>query len=113
MDGAGNDLIEGRFQFGLATRFPVDRSIAGPSSTGLAEDLLGLKRAEGPLLQGPLEGEILKGVGDGRVGPVVGRTGSKGKEKVAEVENGPPFGPSVPLRNRLGSSLTQLMDFGV
>ncbi|RVW16721.1 hypothetical protein CK203_076389 [Vitis vinifera] len=51
--------------------------------------------------------------GDGGVGPVVGPTGSKGKEKVAVVENGPPFGPSVPLRNRLGPSLTQLKAFGV
>ena len=44
---------------------------------------------------------------------MVGPTGSKGKEKVAVVENGPPFGPSVPLRNRLGPSLTQLKAFGV
>ena len=113
VDEAGSDLTEGWIQFGSATRFPMDRSVAGPSSTSLDEDLLGLKRAGGPLLQGPSEGEILKGAGDGGVGPVVGPTGSKGKEKVAVVENGPPFGPSVPLRNRLGPSLTQLKAFGV
>ena len=113
VDGAGSDLTEGWIQFGSATRFPVDRSVAGPSSTSLAEDLSGLKRAGGPLLQDPSEGEILKGAGDGGVGPVVGPMGSKSKEKVAVVENGPPFGPSVPLRNRLGPSLTQLKAFGV
>ena len=113
VDGAGSDLTEGWIQFGSATRFPVDRSVAGPSSTSLAEDLSGLKRAGGPLLQDPSEGEILKGAGDGGVGPVVGPMGSEGKEKVAVVENGPPFGPSVPLRNRLGPSLTQLKAFGV
>ncbi|RVW81298.1 hypothetical protein CK203_038163 [Vitis vinifera] len=85
VDEAGSDLTEGWIQFG----------------------------AGGPLLQGPSEGEILKGAGDGGVGPVVGQMGSEGKEKVAVVENGPPFGPSVPLRNRLGPSLTQLKAFGV
>ena len=47
VDGAGSDLTEGWIQFGLATWFPMDCSVAGPSSTGLAEDLSGVKRAEG------------------------------------------------------------------
>ena len=47
VDEAGSDLTEGWIQFGSATRFPMDRSVAGPSSTGLAEDLSGVKRAEG------------------------------------------------------------------
>lgn len=64
-------------------------------------------------MQGPSEGEILKGVGAGGARPVVGPLDSKGKEKVAIVENRPSFGSFAPLRNSLGPSLTQLKAFGV
>ena len=67
----------------------------------------------GPLLQSPLEGIILKGDGNGRVGPEVGPMGSKGKEKVSNVVTGLRFGPTVSLRKRNGPSLTHLKNFGV
>ena len=87
--------------------------MAGPSLTGLAENTLGLKWAGGPLLQSPLEGIILKGDGNGRVGPEVGPMGFKGKEKVSDVVTGPQFGLAVSLRKRNGPSLTHLKNFGV
>ena len=39
--------------------------------------------------------------------------GSKGKEKVSEVEIGQRFGPAMSLRKSSGSFLTHLKDFGV
>ena len=113
VDGAGRDLTEGWIQFGSMTRFSVDGAVAGPSLTGLAEDTLGLKWAGGPLPQSPSEGVILKGAGDGGVGPEVGLMGSKGKENVSEVEIGPQFGLAVSLRKRNEPSLTHLKDFGM
>ena len=113
VDGAGRDLIEGWIQFGSTTRFSVDGAVAGPFLTRLAEDTLGLKWARGSLPQSPSEGVILKGAGDGGVGPEVGPMGSKGKEKVSEVEIGSRFGPAVSLRKRNGPFLTHLKDFRV
>ena len=74
---------------------------------------MGLKWAGGPILQTHSEGVTLKRVGVGGVGPEVGSTGSKGKEKVSEVEIGPRFGPAMSLRKSNGPFLTHLKDFGV
>ena len=103
----------GRIQFGSTIRSSVGGAEVGPSLIGLNEDTLGLRWVGGPILQTLSEGVTLKGVGVGGVGPEVGSKGSKGKEKVLNVEIGPRLGLAVSQRKSSGPFLTHLKDFGV
>ena len=95
VDGTGRVLTAGRIQFGSTIRSSVGGAEVGPSLIGLNEDTLGLRWVGGPIPQTLSEGVTLKGVGVGGVGPEVGSKGSKGKEKVSEVEIRPRFEPAV------------------
>ncbi|RVW23294.1 hypothetical protein CK203_095517 [Vitis vinifera] len=78
-NGAGSEEIENRVQNGSMTRPSFDPSVARPSLPGLAVGLVGSKRTVGPLSQGPLVGELLKGVVADGDGPEIGSSCSKGK----------------------------------
>ena len=71
-NGAGSEEIENRVQNGSMTRPSFDPSVARPSLPGLAVGLVGSKRTVGPLSQGPLVGELLKGVVADGDGPEIG-----------------------------------------
>ena len=95
VDRTGRVLTAGQIQFRSMIRPSVGGAEDGPSLFGLTENTLGLRRAGGPSPQILSERATSKGAGVGGVGLVDGSKGSKGKEKVSEVEFGPRFGPTV------------------
>ena len=112
-NGAGSEEIENRVQNGSMTRPSFDPSVARPSLPGLAVGLVGSKRTVGPLSQGPLVGELLKGVVADGDGPEIGSSCSKGKGWAAVEVNASPIGPSILLRDNPGPSQTQLTTSGL
>ena len=113
VSGVGCEVIVKRAQVESVTRFFIDPSEAGPSSSALAEGMLGSKRDGGPSSQGPSVGENLKRVVDVGVGPAIGSSRSKGKGWAAVEGPSSLFGPSVLIRDSPGSAQTLLLDSGL
>ena len=106
-------MIVKRAQVESVTRFFIDPSEAGPSSSALAEGMLGSKRDGGPSSQGPSVGENLKRVVDVGAGPAIGPSCSKGKGWAAVEGPSSLFGPSVLIRDSPGPAQTLLLDSGL
>nr|CAN80562.1 hypothetical protein VITISV_040289 [Vitis vinifera] len=115
---SGKRLVGG-LQVGLERWSPrlgcveEDPSEAGPSSSALAEGMLGSKRDGGPSSQGPSMGENLKRVVDVGAGPAIGSSRSKGKGWAAVEGPSSLFGPSVLIRDSPGPAQTLLLDSGL